>query len=358
MTVIEDLLAGPRGRRFCWEVVLATVAEPPDDDTLFWADHWITVRQGGGVSFYGPGSAQPRPEPDVRQITVAHEALVHAADPASATLDQALAALRLAADSARWWQEPDAVDVRLGSVVPRTLLVRVATAVAGSPGVQALLAPSGAAKQWVVAPDSPWEQGPERPASELLAEWRRELVAERAHGTEDPVDAPISGTWWTSPPGGLVETTTERGGRGPFGLWAVEDHTGWERADVSPAAVDPTARVLTIDDAEDWAALCRRFPLDVTATTRRHDWYRATGRVGAWVVPDWTAVAEQVDAVRLTLLGWLRASGTAVPVDDRTASVIAGWTPDTTAWLHDPRPSLGPSSTWVWSDDRAGWFSA
>ncbi|WP_058750168.1 hypothetical protein [Curtobacterium oceanosedimentum] len=358
MTIAEDLLAGPRGRRFCWEVVLATVREQPDDDTLFRASYWMSVCRGEGGPLFGPGAVHPGPVPSDDQVVAAVAAVLDAADPVATTLDQALAALGRAAESAMWWQPPDAEDVLLGRVVPPALHDRIAAAVAVASGVQALLAPAPTSRQWAVTPDAPGWGGPSRPADELLAEWRREVLAERSHGLHAPVDAPISGTWWTTPPYGLLDTTTERGGRGPLGLWAVEDHTGWERAHVAAAAVDPSSRIVVVDDADDWAALCRSASIDVTATTRRHDWYQATGRVGDWVVPDWVALAEHFDAVHLTLRCWLRASGTAVPVDDTTASVIAGWTPDTTVWLRDPRPALGPSTTWRWSNEQEGWFPA
>lgn len=356
MTIVEDLLAGPRGRRFCWEVLLATVREEPDDDTLFWASYWISVERGERVSLFGPGSSVPRPAPSDDRVVAAVEALFRAASPASATLDQALVALGRAAESARWWQGPDAEDVLLATVVPRSLLGRIAATVAAAPGVQALFAPAPSVRQWSVTPDTAGNDAPARPAAEALTEWRDELLGERSHGLDDPVDAPISGTWWTTPPSGLLDTTTERNGRGPLALWAVEDHTGWERAEVAPVLVGASRRTAVVDDAEDWTSLCRSASIDVTATTRRHDWYQATGRDGDWVVPDWTALAERFDAVQLTLRGWLRASGTAVPVDDDTASVIAGWTPDTTVWLRDPRPTLGASTRWEWSNEQNGWL--
>ncbi len=63
MTIVEDLLAGPRGRRFCWEVVLGTVREHPDDDTLFWASYWTSVRRGDGISLTGDDASEPPPAP-------------------------------------------------------------------------------------------------------------------------------------------------------------------------------------------------------------------------------------------------------------------------------------------------------
>lgn len=107
---------------------------------------------------------------------------------------------------------------------------------------------------------------------------------------------------------------------------------GWEKARTRPVRIDPTARVYEISTADDWAELCRRFPLDLTAS-RRHDWYRATGRVGDWVIPDWTSVGEHCDGVHLSAAAYLQAAGSPIPVDDDSASLIAGWNPDETWWF-------------------------
>lgn len=100
------------------------------------------------------------------------------------------------------------------------------------------------------------------------------------------------------------------------------------------------------------AALCRTYPLEVTEQ-KRHDWYSTTGRYGRWVVPDWSAVAVDHDAVHLTAAAYLTSAGTAVPVDDGVASVIAGWYPDETYWLSDDaRPEAGGA---VWVRDDEDW---
>jgi hypothetical protein len=100
-----------------------------------------------------------------------------------------------------------------------------------------------------------------------------------------------------------------------------------------------------------WAQLCRRHPLPVTAA-RRHDWYRATGRGDVtWVQPDWAAVADEVDAVHLTVAGYLTTAGRAIHVGQATASVLAGWDPDATYWLTDGPTAAGPPRGW--SLDRA-----
>ncbi len=59
--------------------------------------------------------------------------------------------------------------------------------------------------------------------------------------------------------------------------------------------------------AADWAHLCRTYPLDVT-NSRRHDWYRVTGRGGRWLLPDWSRVADDWDAVHLSGWGYLTAA--------------------------------------------------
>ena len=61
------------------------------------------------------------------------------------------------------------------------------------------------------------------------------------------------------------------------------------------AVVGLPGRVLEIRCAEDWLRLCRAHPLEVSAS-RRHDWYRTTGMVGPWVIPDWSTVAQEADA--------------------------------------------------------------
>lgn len=107
----------------------------------------------------------------------------------------------------------------------------------------------------------------------------------------------------------------------------------------------PSAQLRTSTRA--LADLCARFPLEVTAQ-KRDDWFRTTGRTGRWDIPDWQRVAAHDAGVHLTVSGYLTAAGTAIPVDSTTASVIAGWNPDETYWLHDdvaPPRGKAPSGT-------------
>jgi hypothetical protein len=63
-------------------------------------------------------------------------------------------------------------------------------------------------------------------------------------------------------------------------------------------------------------------------------------------------VAEEADAVHLTVAGYLAAAGRALPVDDRRASVIAGWAPDTTFWFAGTSARPRGAATWRLAGER------
>lgn len=169
--------------------------------------------------------------------------------------------------------------------------------------------------------------------------------------------------WWSAPcTSGLPHSTRTLPGphrvgpavvqpvRTPVGLHLVEDEMGWPTATTWPVRPGPDARVLEIRDAAGWASLVARHPLVVSAA-RRHDWYRCTGRVGDWLVPDWGAVAEQVDGVHVPVATWLSLAGRPVEVPGTgAATVLAGWHPDATWWLTDVL-QVGEPTGWVRTDD-------
>lgn len=362
----DDLLAGPRGRRFA----LSLLHEALDPESAaaerlgqarFWADYHLSVRRGDGIALFGPGAGDPAPDPGVDEVARSIAGAADVVDAGRLDPTGVLRALAETADSAMSWQEPDATDVLLGMPASRAALDRLATVLAGSPLVAALVDVGPTAPQWRTTFEGEAHAAVGSSAATVLRDWRAELLAEVDRATRRdrrrPAAANVSGSWWSTPPSGLLTTTpsTGDGADGPIGLWAVEDGFGWEHATVAAATPPTGARVLVVDDAADWAHLCRRWSVDVSDTTRRHDWYRTTGRDGRWVTPDWVGVAEEYDAVHLTVRGWLRAAGTAVEVDDRNAGVIAGWTPGTTAWLTDPSPSLGSGEPWSRRGHDAGW---
>ena len=351
----SDLLAHPRGRRFCLELVSG--AQDPDDpaalqlgDLLFWAEHHLGVERADDRTLFGIGGAvEPEPAPDLAAVASA----LAAVPLPSVGEDDVVVALESTAESALWWQQPDALDALLARTDLQAALRRLARWAVDSPVVRRLFDPQGGA--WSVEFDE--DEQPRRPgAAEALADWSRELRREDAEGNPGVA----SGVWWTTPPWPLAQhTRAPFPSAGPLALWAVEDSFGQERAVVSAVPADATARVCTVDGPADWAALCRRWPLDVTRTTRRNDWAVATGRQGDWLLPDWSAVATEYDVVHLTVAGWFRSSGLAVPVDGSRASVVAGWTPDSVYRLTDrgagDEAVTGDPETWSRPGNAGVW---
>ncbi|MFC4628445.1 hypothetical protein ACFO6V_09400 [Promicromonospora alba] len=357
MITPEALLSGWRGRRFLLELALAAEAFPADRFTtdtplalaVMSAAHALDPGQGQMVvSFSGPGPHEMPPTATAESVATLLETS------RLADVDQG-AALRVLADAvanARYWQEPDGSDVLAAMPVVRAALGRMARHVAASvTGIDWWSAPLDRADQHAVT----WEGGQREQApraADRLARWRSDIAVQearaRAYRLADP-EASWSGEWWSTPPSDLLRTTRSLDRFGPVGVWLVEDAMSWERAVTHRVATPAGARVYEIDGPGAWAALCRAYPLEVTEQ-KRHDWYSTTGRYGRWLLPDWSAVAVDHDAVHLTAAAYLAAAGTAVPVEDDIASVIAGWNPDETYWLSDDARPGEDGAVWVRAD--------
>jgi len=338
----EALLAGPRGRRLLLEFALASAPGEGDElrSAVMLAAYRLDLGHGGSVALFGPGAAEAESAvvlPD--DVAV----LLHRAAPLEPDSATVLRALVASVDAARYWQEPDGED-RLAETGPvREALVPIAERVASSADSGWWDEPLDRAEQHAVTWDDDAPAKVSMTAAERLALWRSATIdGELRAGRERPAEpeALWSGEWWSTPPAALTRTTRALGGHGPAGLWLVEDGFGWERATTQSVAVPDGSRVYEVDGAAAWAALCLAHPLEVTAQ-KRHDWYRTTGRDGQWVMPDWAGVAEDHDAVHLTAAAYLAAAGTAVRVDDGSASIIAGWNPDETYWLREVEPADG-----------------
>lgn len=341
------LLEGPRGRRLCLEYARLT-ADGEASHALFWA---IQAREKSGTSallFVG----DPPPDPFVPPAVSTEDAAsaldgVPIAVPTGDALRTALAA---SVDAARYWQEPDGADLLLAEPALRPALARIAELIAESSEAQWWTTGAARDDQWAVS----WDGGAtaQTDAAAELARWRDDVVAEEERArVERPIGptANWTGTWWSRPPSGLARSARGLGAAGPAGLWFVEDGLGWESAVATPV-LPVSTNVLEIDGADAWIALCRRHPLVVTAS-RRHDWFRVTGWTGEWVQPDWASVAHEVDAVHLTVAGYLEAATRLLEVGDGRASVIARWNPDETFWFGDTRAG-GASEEWTRIDDE------
>ena len=361
----DALLSGPRGRRASLFVAAASSGDQRLEATLLTA---IMDLSGELDPSLGAGRTYPRfeavssqgasgdsgrnSEPEIPGIQNADELVAALLDASILTdLISPLDVLEAAVSSARYWQEPDGEDFLCALPVMRPALRRAAEVLLSQPGTEWWDAPIDRSDQWVVDFDFGVQDAPRVVRPDIEA-FRAEAVAEEQRARRDrPSDptASFSGSWWSTllVPLASFATTRSVSSNGPAGLHFVEDSMGWEEAQARPVGIDRRARVYEISTADDWAELCRRFPLNLTAS-RRHDWYRATGRIGDWVIPDWTAVGEHFDGVHLTAAAYLQAAGQPVPVDVDTASLIAGWSPDETWWFRPEIVDIREETSVAW----------
>lgn len=343
MSEIDAVLANPRGRRFCFEVAAVL-----DEDVR--AALWTA-------------SSGPDDEDALASLTAA----LRASDAASvgALSEQVVTeCLADAVSQARYWQEPDPEDVVLARPDVANALAPLAATLLTADATSWWRSPADLADQRFVE----WlgEYATEPPSltgsSERLARWRDDTVAEEERAARElPTDprASFSGAWWSAPPtDGLAHTSRARPWLGAIQLLLTEDDAGWEHARVWPLRPTREVRVFEITGPEAWAALVEAYPLRVTAS-KRHDWWRTTGVDTEWFIPDWAAVAQDYDAVHLTMVGYLTTPGTAIPVRGG-ATVLAGWNPDETYWLADLLEPAGEPVEWERRDtgrDHDEWMS-
>ncbi|MDA8070720.1 MAG: hypothetical protein M0Z82_03775 [Actinomycetota bacterium] len=147
----------------------------------------------------------------------------------------------------------------------------------------------------------------------------------------------IGATWWSAP--GFAPLTWTTRAVPPLPTTAllgfIDTHQPFEAtgARIFSLAIDPSARVYEITEPEDWRRLVQRFPEDATGT---HDgeWRDWGGVTGPWLLPNWEGVMAHYDAVHVTVGGYVASCGLALPVGD-AYTMLAGWIPDATLWLHD-----------------------
>lgn len=344
----DALIAGPRGRRVLAELV------------------GISGVPGWWASVHGSGPAPAPEHPDDLAPGIADRVSRFAdrfEDP-----DAVRAAIGVAVDTNMPWQEPDGDDRLLAAPAVTESLRPVAEALCAAPLGHELAGPLAVERQRHsrLTSESSGMGTTDPPALRGLdswaQRWRAATVTSEESARQDlPTDPAYgaSGEWWSTPiswtasleaPWRAPVTSPPIPSWGPDGVGSselvwMEDHGGWNLANVQPLAPASTPRVYEVTGPSAWGDLVRRFPLEVTAS-RRHDWYRHTGRDGAWAIPDWLAVREEFDAVHVTVAGYLTTAGQAVEVGDGVATVLAGWSPDLTAWLTDVLEENGPCELW------------
>lgn len=327
----QALVGSPRGRRLCAEVAEALIPELR-----------ATVRAAIGTSESSPEVAAV-----VRVLRS-----IDVADVNAISDRQLLGHLSKAIGFAWYWQYPVDTDVVYGLSSVRTALAPIATAITGAHAARWWDDPVALdAQRYVQRFDQKWFTRPVSGGSGGLARWLATTVAEENRARRDrPADpaANFSGKWWSTPAfSGALPTTRSSAWLGALNLELIEDALGWDRARIWPVEVIGDPRIFEITGPSDWAHLVEAYPLSVTAS-RRHDWYRTTSRSSEWLIPNWSAVAADYDAVHLTVNGYLTTPGVAIDVPGG-ATVLAGWNPDETYWLTGVHTTL--------ADEPAEWFS-
>ncbi|RZU62988.1 hypothetical protein [Zhihengliuella halotolerans] len=346
----EELLAGPRGRRFVAEAILraGTPAEPEAPGgpmaapgTMGW-QHAPLDRFAGRWATADPAVLRGLSERDL------------------------MASIVESVDSAMYWQPPHAEDVTLadpqviealrpaaGILIDHPVLTTLDRPLLTGPG---RLVHPAAHIDWIDH-DLPGRRTPpelsrvDSQGRDKLERWRRrvdENVRRSRVNWPQDVRALCGEEWWVPPVlVGLLATTPLPGADvlapggalgAPLLLSGIEDSFGREAGTVALFDLAPGAepRVYEVDSPEAWVRLVGAFPLDVTPA-RRHEYFQVTGLDVAWFMPDWQQVAEQYDAVHVTVGGYLATATRALRLDPALGAgahtMLAGWDPDQTYWL-------------------------
>lgn len=373
----EMLLAGPRGRRLLLEFARSSEQQlrDPEDRALGVAEFWASYRMAPKASRGSLFGDSTEPTPTVLPADVAHVlSETPLLEPTEENLRPALAD---AAAHARYWQEPEGTDVLAATVELNEPLHRIAEHLAAGPAVRQWLEPVQLDDQHVVHWDG--EESPTvRPdVPQMLEGARQQTLEDEVRWNSrryTSITSNFSADWWSFPhvSGHALLTSTGTFSDGsPSGLWWVEDAFDWDTASTYRLEFPDGAeelRLLEISGPQVWAELCVRYPLEVTYQ-KRHDWYRATGRDGRWVIPDWRQVARDYDGVHLTTACYLQAAGEPIAVPWASASmeprgaktataefasIIAGWNPDQTYWF-SAQPTISGNALRWWMDDHAAW---
>lgn len=357
----ELLLAGPRGRRFLLEFALASelARNPVRSEGSFGYAATLAARNlasghNGTGAWFGWNAVVPQQsEGSLAEVAQRLEAL-ELPEPTPVLIRKALVT---ATSTAQYWQAPEAEDAL--AAIPKMYagLRCIADHVVDSTVTAWWWTPVAVSEQQSVHWEGTRTRGAAHlPREALLANRNHQRAAEQAALQERAAhpDVKWSGEWWSRPPDTVPSSTRLLNDGTPAGLWFVEDPLGWEHAESVELVAPESASVFEISSAADWAELCARFPLEVTAQ-KWNDWGRSTSGSARWVIPDWSQVASCYDAVHLQVGAYLACAGRAIRLDEssESSSVIAGWNPDETYWLSPVLASDDQSRQWTLEDDGA-----
>ena len=271
----RDLVVGPRGRVLCMAVAHRL-------DARVWST-WLQAARNPGDDRRRTDLIRALHAVDAEPVRVWRDPSAFL-DPIDETVSQAM-----------YWQAPHDEDLFTARTDVIAALQPIAAAIAAAPASAWWTSPTDltALRYTTWSEDKAAGPPPMTGAIERLTRWRKVTLDDETHAASSrPADpeAPFSGEWWSTPAlTPLVSTTRPLPQIGSIQLVWQEDSLGFD--DASIWSVDPIRppRILEIDGPEAWVSLVERHPIDVTHA-RLHDWYRTTGRVGAWRIPDWTAL--------------------------------------------------------------------
>lgn len=234
-----------------------------------------------------------------------------------------------------YWQPPDEEDLVAAVPAVRDALEPVARVLAGSPATAWWTRPVQTDDQHYVGWIDNARGERSRPpllhnAAQRLSDWRRSTVQHNS-------------VWWSVPP--TVSTSASHGDLPATQLQLIEDSMGFDRARVARLQPAADVRILELRTPQDWTDLVDAYPLDVTRSRDQY-WPEVTGGRQPWLLPDWSTVAADWDAVHLTVQAYLSTAGRALPCR-RGSTVLAGWEPDVTYWLTDTLTQTEPPTTWT-----------
>ena len=341
----DALLAGPRGRSLCAHVL---------DDRL--------TAPGGRVRRAWVGAVDAAQTGNAKRCATRLRRCTAIADLSGIPFDGSAlqAGLVAAVDFASYWREPDAEDQGFASAAARKALRPVAEAVAVAaaalPDVRWWTEPvDGHRQRYTQFLDNHSLPEPVLAgAAGLVRAWLANTRDDERSAPDRPEEpaASYGGRWWSSPAhSGLPVTTRGLPTLGAVGLVLVEGGPGGLPARCWPVAPQDGARVYEVWGPGQWAELVDRYPLDVSKS-RRHDWWRATGRAGRWMIPDYAAIAADWDGIHVSVVGYLTTAGIPLPAGGGAWTMLAGWDPDATWWLNDVLSFTSPPEEWR-EDDQA-----
>lgn len=321
----HQLLAGPRGRRFLLELACLRNTEL---EQLMYAHVVQGLDAAGRVKVI---------------VELARSAsLFQTQPPTSRELVQSLGE---AVRSAKYWEAPDTEDQLLALEPIKNALRKLSQVIAeNAPDWWSERAATPQFRLQTPGQNTLADPGMWHPSAGIR-DWYQHTVHEERTFEHNEADAEYGGMWWSIPAHPSIPMTTRSLGQdGPVGLWAQEDLPAMDSAQVYSVEAHDDSKILEIASIHDYAGLVENYPLRLTAS-RQHNWHSVTGTHDEWYIPHWGLIAQDYDAVHLSVATYLESATKRIGLRSG-ATMIAGWSPDATIWLTNKLHRADEGSQW------------